>query len=87
MVSVKPFKLRPGTITAQHIQMQIISQDEKDARRAHDSKFATFWRRLGFAKAPPEFSWGIEDELAANLAREISNEIDAEIMKAIMWTK
>lgn len=80
MVSLTPLKLRPRTITAHHIQMQV-SRDEKDAHRDHDSKFATFWRRLGFAKAPPEFSWGIEDELAANLAREIK------IMKAIMGTK
>lgn len=86
MVSLTPLKLRPRTITAQHIQTQVY-RDEKDAHRDHDSKFATFWRRLGFAKAPPEFSWGIDDDIAATLAREISNEIDAEIMKAIMGTK
>lgn len=76
MAPLRPFKLWTRKITAQHIPIQVSSREARAAHRDHDAKFATFWRRLGFAKTPPAFSWGIEDDIAATLAREITKEID-----------
>lgn len=79
--------LKPRHITAKFVSVQVSSRQEKQARRDHDSFYATFLRRLGLTKSAPEFSWGVEDDLAVFMAKEISDEIDKEIMNAIMGTK
>ena len=84
---IKPLKLRPANVAAARLGVQISSNPAKQARRDHDALFATFWRRLGLAKPAPVFEWGIEDEVAVMLAKEISDEIDREIVEAITGVK
>lgn len=84
---ITPLKLRPVNAATRNIKAQFSSSRSKEGRRDHDAKFATFWRRLGFGKPAPEFEWTIEDDFAAILAKQISDEIDREIMSTIMGTK
>lgn len=84
---IKPLKLRPVNVATPRISIQVSSNPAKQARRDHDASYATFWRRLGLGKPAPEFEWGIEDEVAVMMAKEIAAEIDREIMSAIMGTK
>ncbi len=78
MVAVKPLKMRPVNAASKRIIAQWGTPHVKEARRDHDAKFATFWRRLGFGKPVPVFSWTAEDEMAATLSAQIAAEIDRE---------
>lgn len=84
---IKPLKLRPVNVASASMGVQISSNPAKQARRDHDALFATLWRRLGFAKPAPAFVWGIEDEVATMLAKQIAAEIDREIVEAITGMK
>ena len=84
---IKPLKLRAANVAAARLGVQISSNPAKQARRDHDALFATFWRRLGLVKSAPVFEWGIEDDVAVMLAKQISDEIDREIVEAITGLK
>ena len=84
---IKTLKLRPANVAAASLGVKISSNPAKQARRDHDALFATFWRRLGLAKPAPVFMWGIEDEVAVMMAKEIAAEIDREIIATITGMK
>ena len=56
-----------------------------DAKRSrdHDEKLATFWRRLGFDRHAPSRKC-LEQEIGEALAKSVRDEIDREMLSALM---